>query len=524
MKPNLDMDVLTDERAWLEHLARRMVRDRDEADDVVQDSYVAAIQSPPPADRPTRGWLGRVATNVVRARYRSGSRRTRREQAADVPSPPPGSFELLHKKQAAALLSRALDELAEPYRTAVRLRFYAEQSVAQIARAQGVPVGTAGWRVSEGVKRLRSQLDRDAGGDARPWLMALCPGLAFSETPAAGPPAATPGGTIMTKLAISIVLAFACATALVVYQRHSAADDRGSSASVESAEHERLDANALETIPLEQTPSPAAGASGSAGHASDDSLAAGADVRRAAAAHPPHSLHDAAASPYQLTFSVVDQPEVHVPTDMLRDIPESGTVLRECLKEYVDRTEVKPDRADATVRVTLQQDADLGVVVADSRYQTDVSVADSELRQCMEAGAHAIRLEESIGSPGDRLVVDVGIRYDRSMLSDSKQASVMACVTSLFVRNPGIDLDGRVDDEEFARCMNDALGLAMPHIPEDMPAEQAAALEACMQRTSSPDTDPMQTAGDLAACAAEAGLTVSSDSSKASARIFIKKH
>ena len=80
MKTCIQMDELLSEREWLKRVAYRMVRDRDEADDVVQETYLAAIDSPPPSGRPTRGWLGRVATNVVRMRYRSKTRRKGREQ------------------------------------------------------------------------------------------------------------------------------------------------------------------------------------------------------------------------------------------------------------------------------------------------------------------------------------------------------------------------------------------------------------------------------------------------------------
>lgn len=35
----------------------------------------------------------------------------------------------------------------------------------EIARAQGIPAGTVRWRLSEGLRRLRAQLDEAHGGN-----------------------------------------------------------------------------------------------------------------------------------------------------------------------------------------------------------------------------------------------------------------------------------------------------------------------------------------------------------------------
>jgi RNA polymerase sigma factor (sigma-70 family) len=222
MKARPQLDELMAERAWVARLAYRMVRDRDDADDVAQETLLAALESPPATDRPTRGWLGRIATNVVRLRYRTDTRRARREEWAELPEPSDDNFSAVHKNQSSALVAAAVDELAEPYRTAVVLRFFAERSVAEIAAEQGVPVGTAGWRISEGLKRLRTRLDHDAGGDARPWLMALCPGAALPHMTTAAL-AAPQGGLTMSKI-VAASLAIVCTATLIIYQPWSSAD------------------------------------------------------------------------------------------------------------------------------------------------------------------------------------------------------------------------------------------------------------------------------------------------------------
>ena len=57
------VEELLEQTHWLRGLARGLVGG-DEAQDVAQDTMMSALQSPPPADRPLRPWLARVATNV----------------------------------------------------------------------------------------------------------------------------------------------------------------------------------------------------------------------------------------------------------------------------------------------------------------------------------------------------------------------------------------------------------------------------------------------------------------------------
>ena len=66
------IDELMLEEPWLRDLARRLARDDDEAEDVVQSTWLAALRRPPvrrDAGRPgLRAWLSRVARNEATAR------------------------------------------------------------------------------------------------------------------------------------------------------------------------------------------------------------------------------------------------------------------------------------------------------------------------------------------------------------------------------------------------------------------------------------------------------------------------
>jgi RNA polymerase sigma factor (sigma-70 family) len=175
--------------AWLRRLAGTLVRGDADADDLVQETWLAAIKSPPLDDRPVRGWLREVARNAWRMRARTEGRRERREAeglAVGEPSTP-SADELLTRLAAQRRLSALVTELPEPFRTTVLLRYFEGLSAAEIARRLRAPEGTVRWRLKTGLDRLRSALDRENGGDRARWCLLLGP-------------LADPGGGVSTML------------------------------------------------------------------------------------------------------------------------------------------------------------------------------------------------------------------------------------------------------------------------------------------------------------------------------------
>lgn len=79
-----DIETLLAEAPWLARLARSLTGDTAEADDLVQDTYAAALRSPPDTDRPIRPWLRGVATKLARMRHRGSGRRAARESVVEA--------------------------------------------------------------------------------------------------------------------------------------------------------------------------------------------------------------------------------------------------------------------------------------------------------------------------------------------------------------------------------------------------------------------------------------------------------
>lgn len=173
-----DLPALLAHAAWVRRLAGCLVRDDALADDLTQETFMAALRHPPAAELPPRPWLGQVVRNLVRMRARGERRRGAREESAaatDPTDPVESPEQLVARAQAQQSLASLVVALAEPYRATVLLRFYEGLSAADIAARQGVPAGTVRWRLKTALDQLRTELDRSRSGDRQAWQLALAP-------------------------------------------------------------------------------------------------------------------------------------------------------------------------------------------------------------------------------------------------------------------------------------------------------------------------------------------------------------
>jgi RNA polymerase sigma factor (sigma-70 family) len=148
-----------------------------DADDLLQDAAVAALEHPPDTDRPVRPWLATVILNRWRMNRRGEARRAAREQAIEVADEAPDPIDRARLLQR---LSDALVALDEPFRETVIARYLDGKTAAQIARELGIPAGTVRWRLKTGLARLRAALDDAA--PRRHWQLALVPAGALVKT------------------------------------------------------------------------------------------------------------------------------------------------------------------------------------------------------------------------------------------------------------------------------------------------------------------------------------------------------
>ena len=200
MARTLSAEHLLQEAAWLRGLARMLAHDRDDADDLVQESLIAAWRRQPDASRPMRAWLTKVVRDLAGMKRRSDHRRAAREAVTDDSPAPAGPDELLEQMRLHRRLVDLVLELDEPYRSTVIAHFVEGRTSASIARSLGIPDGTVRKRLWEALSRLRAGLDVDAG-DRKRWAPAA---LAFAK-----------GGMYVAK-PTKVVLAVFAALLLIV--------------------------------------------------------------------------------------------------------------------------------------------------------------------------------------------------------------------------------------------------------------------------------------------------------------------
>ncbi len=130
-----DIERLMEHSPWLSGLARRLVADASTAEDLVQDTFVAAMESDAVGNvQHDHGWLAVILRRKAVDEVRSGSRRRWHECAAARPEARPGQDELAAAMESEGLLREALDALREPYRRTVQLRYREGRMPAEIAK------------------------------------------------------------------------------------------------------------------------------------------------------------------------------------------------------------------------------------------------------------------------------------------------------------------------------------------------------------------------------------------------------
>jgi RNA polymerase sigma-70 factor (ECF subfamily) len=170
-RAELDVETLLSNAQWLRRLARGLGGEG-EADDLIQDTWMAALRSPPDPRRPVRPWLAEVVRNLVRMGRRRSARRPPvvTSELDGVAGAAASTDDLLASLELQRRLATLVWELEEPYRASILLRFYEGLDSPAIAGRLGVPAGTVRWRLSEGVRRLRERLD-DGRGQRRAMLL-----------------------------------------------------------------------------------------------------------------------------------------------------------------------------------------------------------------------------------------------------------------------------------------------------------------------------------------------------------------
>lgn len=158
-------DVFDRTSAKLMGICLQVLKDREEAEDVLQDVFVsvwkrAATFDPAKASPIT--WLATIARN--RAIDRLRSRRSRRadapvEEILDLADDRPDGFALAAAEDEGARVHHCLSQLEVRAQAMIRTAFFDGLSYSDLATRAGVPLGTVKSWIRRGLQRLRDCLE-----------------------------------------------------------------------------------------------------------------------------------------------------------------------------------------------------------------------------------------------------------------------------------------------------------------------------------------------------------------------------
>jgi RNA polymerase sigma-70 factor (ECF subfamily) len=162
-----DSPDIRDDLAAMRCYARSLTRDNQDADDVVQDALLRAIerQATYQPDRNRRRWLLAIVHNVffsAKRREASEARRNNRFAETLIDQLEPGQEEHARLSE----IARQFAALPEHHRAVLHLTAIEGLSYQQAAETLGVPVGTVMSRLSRAraALREREQGQQGAGG------------------------------------------------------------------------------------------------------------------------------------------------------------------------------------------------------------------------------------------------------------------------------------------------------------------------------------------------------------------------
>lgn len=152
----------------VQRLAVHMVRDRADADDVTQETFVRAYRALSKFDGRSEvyTWFYRITVNLslnrIRARKSSRARHADDPRLDGVVDVQPGSespAKSAERRQLYEALTSGIDELSDTLRTTLILVCIDGRSHEDVAQILGAPEGTIAWRVHEARRKLKAFME-----------------------------------------------------------------------------------------------------------------------------------------------------------------------------------------------------------------------------------------------------------------------------------------------------------------------------------------------------------------------------
>ena len=145
-------------------VVNRILADRGDAEDVLQDVYVTiwrkAVEFDPSRASPIT-WAATIARNRAIDRFRARGKRDLRplDDAAEVADDAPSAFDVASTSEEGRRLAEALAQIEPRAAAAIRAAFFEGATYADLAERAGVPEGTMKSWIRRGLLSLRAKLE-----------------------------------------------------------------------------------------------------------------------------------------------------------------------------------------------------------------------------------------------------------------------------------------------------------------------------------------------------------------------------
>lgn len=144
-------------------LATRVTRNRDLAEDAVQDAFVEVWRRSArfdPARGDLRSWVMTVVHHKAVDTVRREDASTRVADHAPEPGTGPDPEEVGVNTDLRERVQGALDDLTPAQREAISLAYFGGRTYREVAKELGIPEGTAKSRLRDGLLNLRGLMER----------------------------------------------------------------------------------------------------------------------------------------------------------------------------------------------------------------------------------------------------------------------------------------------------------------------------------------------------------------------------
>ena len=185
------LEELLAHSGWVQALAKSLLADEHQAEDVSQQTLMVALERKPYGGAGLQAWLTRVARGIA-LNLRRGERRrlAREEKVAQTGATAASSDEIVAWAECMHELALAVSSLDEPHRSIIVQRYFDGLPLHEIASRLGMPASTVRSNLRRSLQKLKFELQARSGKESH------LAGLAILAAPISGTTVLASAGSI----------------------------------------------------------------------------------------------------------------------------------------------------------------------------------------------------------------------------------------------------------------------------------------------------------------------------------------